>query len=372
MTVDQQLHHIAIYAKETPNRPAFVMGTTGDMISYSELDGRSRKLARYLNERGIVPGDHLAIMMDNNEDYFVVCWAAQRLGLIYTPINWHLVASEVAYIVQNCEAKILVVSEEVSHLAEAISQDIPGVSVALTHGPAFGRFHNLGEVIERTSDGSDIDLLEGECMFYSSGTTGRPKGIFKMERGQLSWGQQPPITQFLRSFYGFDRDTVYLVPAPLYHAAGLAWSMNVLRAGGTVVVVNKFDSLETLRLIETYRVTHAQFVPTMFVRMLRLPEAERTRYDISSLKVVIHAAAPCPPEIKREMIEWLGPIVYEYYAGSEASGLTAVDTQAWLSHPGTVGRPVFGQVHIVGGRRRIARRRSRYDLFQWGRPVRIF
>jgi acyl-CoA synthetase (AMP-forming)/AMP-acid ligase II len=348
MTVDQQLHHIAIYAKETPNRPAFVMGTTGDMISYSELDGRSRKLARYLNERGIVPGDHLAIMMDNNEDYFVVCWAAQRLGLIYTPINWHLVASEVAYIVQNCEAKILVVSEEVRHLAEAISQDIPGVSVALTHGPAFGRFHNLGEVIERTSDGSDIDLLEGECMFYSSGTTGRPKGIFKMDRGQLSWGQQPPITQFLRSFYGFDRDTVYLVPAPLYHAAGLAWSMNVLRAGGTVVVVNKFDSLETLRLIETYRVTHAQFVPTMFVRMLRLPEAERTQYDISSLKVVIHAAAPCAPEIKRKMIEWLGPIVYEYYAGSEASGLTAVDTPTWLSHPGTVGRPVFGQVHIVG------------------------
>ncbi len=348
MTVDQQLRHIAIYAKETPNRPAFVMGTTGDVISYSELDRRSRKLARYLNERDIDPGDHLAIMMDNNEDYFVVCWAAQRLGLIYTPINWHLAASEVAYIVQNCEAKILVVSEEVRHLAEAISQDIPGVSVALTHGPAFGRFHNLEEVIERTSDGSDIDLLEGECMFYSSGTTGRPKGIFKMDRGQLSWGQQPPITQFLRSFYGFDRDTVYLVPAPLYHAAGLAWSMNVLRAGGTVVVVNKFDSLETLRLIETYRVTHAQFVPTMFVRMLRLPEAERTQYDISSLKVVIHAAAPCAPEIKRNMIEWLGPIVFEYYAGSEASGLTAVDTPTWLSHPGTVGRPVFGQVHIVG------------------------
>jgi fatty-acyl-CoA synthase len=191
MTGDQQLYHIAIHAKETPSRPAFVMGTTGDVISYSELDTRSRKLARYLNKKGIVPGDHLAIMMNNNEDYFVVCWAAQRLGLIYTPINWHLAASEVAYIVQNCEATLLVVSEEVRQVAEAISKEIPGVSVALTHGPAFGRFRNLGEAIDRTSDGPDIGPLEGECMFYSSGTTGRPKGIFSCSNPRrLYHGQQ--------------------------------------------------------------------------------------------------------------------------------------------------------------------------------------
>ncbi|MGO9933821.1 MAG: acyl-CoA synthetase [Steroidobacteraceae bacterium] len=344
---EQGPYHIARFAQESPGRPAVIAGATGETLTYGELDLRSRKLARYLNARGIAKGDHIAVMMHNGADYFTVCWAAQRLGLIYTPINWHLAADEAAYIIENCGAKALIVSERTHAVVQSIADTLQGVDVALTTGAPFGKFANIDRIIDSAADGPDVGQHEGGIMFYSSGTTGRPKGIaYKVE--EIPWGQLTPLAAYLRYAYGLRQDAVYLVPAPLYHAAALAWSMLVLRAGGTVVVMEKFDPLEALRLIEAHRVTHAQFVPTMFVRMLRLSEQERKQHDLSSLKMAIHAAAPCAPQIKQQMIEWFGPIVHEYYAGSEGNGLTAADSATWSAHPGTVGKPVFGQVHIVG------------------------
>jgi long-chain acyl-CoA synthetase len=339
--------HIARYAQETPDRAALIMGTTGRVTTYGELDMRSRRLARHLHARGIVQGDHIAIMMDNGADYFTACWAAQRLGLTYTPINWHLAANEAAYIIENCGAKALIVSQITHAVVESIADTLRGIAVTITTGSAFGQFQNLDRIIETTADGPDAGQFEGNIMFYSSGTTGRPKGI-KHKFIELAWGQLTPLGLYTRFAYALGPDTIYLVPAPLYHAAALSWCMTVLRSGGMVVIMEKFDPLEALRLIEAHHVTHAQFVPTMFVRMLRLPDEERSRHDLSSLRMVIHAAAPCSPLIKERVIEWFGPIVHEYYAGSEGNGFVAADSAAWSAHRGTVGKAVFGQIHIIG------------------------
>jgi long-chain acyl-CoA synthetase len=347
MSTDTQgPYHIERFAQEGPSRPAVIAGTTGATLSYGDLDRRSRKLARYLSSRGIAKGDHIAIMMENCAEYFVVCWAAQRLGLIYTPINWHLAAHESAYIIDNCGAKALIVSENTRSVAQSISDTLQGVAVWLTTGMTFGQFENINRIVEGVAAGPDVGQHEGNIMFYSSGTTGRPKGI-SHKLDEVPWGQLTPLAAYMRYAYGMGRATVYLVPAPLYHAAALGWTMLVLRVGGTVVVMEKFDALEALRLVEAHRVTHAQFVPTMFVRMLRLSAQERLKHDLSSLKLVIHAAAPCAPQVKKQMIEWFGPIVHEYYAGSEGNGLTAVDSVTWSAHPGTVGKAVVGQIYIV-------------------------
>jgi len=345
-TDSQGPYHIARFAQERPSRPAVISGATGAVLTYGDLDVRSRKLARYLSFRGIAKGDHIAVMMENCADYFMVCWAAQRLGLIYTPINWHLAAKESAYIIENCGAKALIVSENTRAVAQSISETLHGVAVSLTTGTPFGRFESINRIVESAADGPDVGQYEGNIMFYSSGTTGRPKGI-SHKLDVIPWGQLSPLAAYMQYAYKMGPDTVYLVPAPLYHAAALGWTMLVLRVGGTVVVMEKFDALEALRLVEAHRVTHAQFVPTMFVRMLRLADHERRKYDLSSLKLVIHAAAPCAPQIKKQMIQWFGPIVYEYYAGSEGNGLTAVDSATWSAHPGTVGKAVVGQIHIV-------------------------
>jgi long-chain acyl-CoA synthetase len=340
-------HHIATFAKEMPDHPAVIVGETGSTITYRELDMRSRKLAGYLIANGITKGDHIAIMMANSGDYLSVCWAAQRLGLVYIPINWHLAPDETAYILENSDAKALIVSDHVRPVLEKISENLQHIAVGLTTGPSFGIFKNLNHILERIDDDPDVGYHEGNIMFYSSGTTGRPKGIAR-KQGEIVWGHFAPLDTYLRTTYGLDPNTVYLVPAPLYHAAALVWAMNVSRGGGTVVVMEKFDPLEALRLIEAHRVTHAQFVPTMFVRMLRLSEADRIKFSLSSLKCVLHAAAPCPMQIKYQMIDWFGPIIHEYYAGSERNGLAAVDSATWATRPGTVGRAVFGQIHIVG------------------------
>jgi long-chain acyl-CoA synthetase len=339
-------YHIATFAMATPDQPAVIVGGTGSTMTYAELDLRSRRLAGYLSANCIAKGDHIAIMMANSQDYLAVCWAAQRLGLVYTPINWHLTPPEIAYILENSDAKALIVSDHVHPALEIISQNLRGIVVGLTTGPSFGVFKNLDRILERVNDHTDLGHHEGNIMFYSSGTTGRPKGITR-KQGEIAWGNFAPLDLYLRTTYGLDRDTVYLVPAPLYHAAALVWAMNVLRGGGTVVVMETFDPLEALRLIEVHRVTHAQFVPTMFVRMLRLSEGDRTRYALSTLKCILHAAAPCPVQIKHQMIDWFGPVIHEYYAGSERNGLAAVDSATWAARPGTVGRAVFGQVHIV-------------------------
>jgi len=346
MTDKPGTYHIAVYAKQVPDRPAVIMGSAGSTLTYRELDNRSRKLASYLSANGIGKGDHIGIMMSNSEDYLIACWAAQRLGLIYTPINWHLAPTETAYILENCDAKALIISDHARPAVEIISASLHRIRVGLTTGAAFGAFRNLAGILECV-DATDFGHQEGHVMFYSSGTTGRPKGIVR-KQGEIDWGHFAPHDMHLKNSYSLGQDTVYLVPAPLYHAAALVWSMNVLRGGGTVIVMEKFDPLEALKLIEAHQVTHAQFVPTMFIRMLRLSENDRREYSLSSLRFVLHAAAPCPIHIKKQMIEWLGPVIHEYYAGSERNGQTTVDSAAWAERPGTVGRAVVGQIHIVG------------------------
>jgi long-chain acyl-CoA synthetase len=340
-------HHIATFARHTPDRAAVILAPTGSSVTYRELDERSLRLSAFLKANGLVEGDHVAIMMANSGNYLLVCWAAQRLGLVYIPINWHLAAGEAAYIIADSDAKAIFVSEDVHPILMSVAAQLRHIALALTTGPSFGMFKNLDRVIDSVDEVSEVGYHEGSIMFYSSGTTGRPKGVTR-KQAALQWGQLPPTDMYLKTTYGLNRDTVYLVPAPLYHAAALVWAMNVLRSGGTVVVMEGFDPLDALRLIETHRVTHAQFVPTMFVRMLSLADDERRKHCLSSLKCVLHAAAPCPIPIKIQMIEWLGPIIHEYYAGSERNGLAAVDSATWLTRPGTVGKAVVGQIHIVG------------------------
>jgi long-chain acyl-CoA synthetase len=306
-------------ARERPDKPAVVMSDGSRGLTYAELDDRSRRVESLLQTTGTGRGDHVALVMENTPEFLEVAWGAQRSGTYWTPVNWHLTEEEAAYVVADCGARVLFASESTGDLA-ARDQAAPAAAT--------------GEV-------------EGTYFFYSSGTTGRPKGI-KPVHAFPPFGTGLTIDRVLPSSFGFDGDSVYLCPAPLYHAAPIGWSLGTQRHGGTVVLMERFDPLECLRAIEAHRVTHVQFVPTHFVRLLKLPEEQRRAFDLSSLRVVVHAAAPCPPEVKRRIIEWFGPKVLEFYAGSEGAGMTVITSTEWLAHPGSVGRPAVGRVHVVG------------------------
>lgn len=339
--------HIGIHAQANPERTAVAMGDGSAALSYAALDRRSRRLATHLRSRGLQRGDHIAVLMRNSCDYLCVCWAAQRSGLYFTPVNWHLAMEEMAYIVEDCGAQALVVSPTEVEAARAFAGRLPRLAQRLAAGPAQAGFDSLDAVFDDAAlDDMALDEVEGQPMFYSSGTTGRPKGI-KRPAGAAPWGTPGVADQLASRLHGIGPDAVVLSLAPLYHAAPLSWAMAALRQGGRVVVMPSFVPAEALALIARHRVTHAQFVPTMFVRMLDLPAEERQRHDLSSLRMVVHSAAPCPVDIKRRMLDWFGPVVHEYYAGSENNGLCAVGPADWLAHPGTVGRPVFGQVRVL-------------------------
>jgi acyl-CoA synthetase (AMP-forming)/AMP-acid ligase II len=316
-------------------------------MTYAELDDRSTRLARVFDKAGLVPGDHVAVMLGNEPAFFEVTWAALRAGLYLTPINWHLGAGEAGYIIEDCGAKAFVTSASLSEVATQLEPYCRDVALRLLVGGSLAGYDNLERLLVETEDGPRAGELAGTFMLYSSGTTGRPKGILPPLPSAPFGSTGDPVTMLLSVAYGADESSVYLCPAPLYHAAPIGWSTAVHRLGGTVVVMERFDAAAALVAIERYRVTHAQFVPTHFIRMLRLPEAERSRHDLSSLRKVIHAAAPCPIPVKRQMIDWLGPIVDEYYAGSEAVGVCLINAEEWLEHPGSVGRSLLGAVHIV-------------------------
>jgi long-chain acyl-CoA synthetase len=334
------------YARTDPVRPAVIDGRTGSVLSYQELEDRSRRLGHVLRAAGLRTGDHIALLLDNRAEMYEVCWAAQRCGLYYTAVNTHLSAAEAAYIVNDCGATVLLVSDALAELAAALAGRCPRVRRRIAVGAPLPGHQRYADLLAAAPGGPLEQEREGEKMLYSSGTTGRPKGVLR----PLSGG--PPGTSFLlrpllADLLGIGPDAVFLAPAPLYHAAPLAYSMGVHRLGGTVVITGRFDAEQVLRLIERYAVTHALFVPTNFVRMLRLDPPARDRYRTGSLRVALHGAAPCPPLVKRAMIDWLGPVLVEYYSFTEGGGMTAIDTPQWLAHPGSVGRPVYGQVHIV-------------------------
>lgn len=322
------------------------MGNSGAIVTYRELEDRSRRVAQLLRAAGLQPGDHIAVMLENHPRYFEVFWGAQRAGLYTTPINWHLTADEAGYIVEDCGATAVFTSAAVKDVASSLTPYLATARVRLMMDGTIDGFGSYEDEISRLAPDRLGDEVEGSFMFYSSGTTGRPKGI-KPGLAPAPFGSGGGrIVSLIQAMYGFTADTVYLCPAPLYHAAPLGWSTAAQRLGGTVVLMEKFDPVRCLELIEQHRVTHAQFVPTHFIRMLKLPAEERARHDHSSLQMVVHAAAPCPAEVKRQMIEWWGPLINEYYAGSEGNGFCAINSEQALTHPGSVGVSLLGTIHI--------------------------
>jgi long-chain acyl-CoA synthetase len=335
------------HAIESAAKPAFIMAESGESVTYGELEARANRLAHLLRAHGLKRLDHYAIFMENNSRYLEACGAGERAGLYYTCINSYLTAEELAYIVNNCEAKALITSRAKLAVAQAALKDCPGVTLKLVVDDATGDgFINLAEAAAAHPATRLADESLGTPMLYSSGTTGRPKGILR------PLPEQPPTRQlalfdFLQKLWRYREGMIYLSPAPLYHSAPQAAVCLAVRHGATVIIMEHFEPEQYLALVEKYRVTHSQLVPTMFSRMLKLPAEVRKRHDLSSLEIAIHAAAPCPVQVKEQMIEWWGPIIHEYYGATEGLGFTACDSAEWLAHRGSVGRVLLGDLHIL-------------------------
>ena len=335
-------------AKIHPDRPAFIMAGSGEAVTYAELERRTNRLAHYLRAAGLERLDHYAIFMENHPRYVEACGAGERSGLYYTSVNSYLGADEVAYILQNSRSKLLITSRAKLEVALQAMAGAPGVErCLLVDGPGDGaKVVNLDEALAQLPTTPINDESLGTPMLYSSGTTGRPKGIIRPLPEQPP-AQGLPLFDFLIDLWRYREGMVYLSPAPLYHSAPQAAVNLTVRMGGTAVIMEHFDPEQYLALVERHRVTHSQLVPTMFSRMLKLPEDVRRRYDVSSLEVAIHAAAPCPIPVKEAMIAWWGPIIHEYYGATEGLGFTACDSAEWLAHPGTVGSVRLGELHIL-------------------------
>jgi long-chain acyl-CoA synthetase len=344
----EQPQHIYVHAEHTPDKPALRMARAGLAVTFAQLEERSNQVAHMLRGFGLRAGDHIALLMENQPRFLEVCWAAQRSGLFYTALSTRLTASEAAYIISDCEAQIFITSREMASLAAKLRPLWPGVCAGLiVADDTLDGYDSFDAIALRYPTTRIADESAGADMLYSSGTTGRPKGVLRQPESSLIDDASTAMVRFCRLF-GFDQNTVYLSPAPLYHAAPLRFSMTAQRLGGTVIVMEHFDAEEFLHLVEVHHVTHTQLVPTMFVRMLKLPAEVRRRYDLSSLRCAIHAAAPCPVPIKEQMIEWWGPIIWEYYAATEGNGITLVNSVEWQAHKGTVGRAVLGSARICG------------------------
>ena len=331
-------------ARQTPEKAALIHAETGEVLTYGALDAGSNRLAQFWLAMGLRRGDHVALFLENHVRFLEVVWAALRSGLHITAINRYLTTAEAAYIVNDCGAKALVSSIALAAVAGPLVALIPGCPIRLMMDGVVPGWEDYDGAVAGYAGFALREEWAGEMMLYSSGTTGRPKGIRRTL--QELRPDDPAVAALFPLDYAFSPDMIYLSPAPMYHAAPLAFSVRVQREGGTVVMMPRFDAAEALSCIERYRVTHSQWVPTMFVRMLKLPAADRGRYDLSSHQVAIHAAAPCPQEVKQWMIAWWGPIIHEYYAGTESNGSTRIDSPDWLAHPGSVGRAQLGILHI--------------------------
>jgi len=334
-------------AEREPDKPAVVMTGSGAVVTFAELARGANRASHLFRSLGLVAGDGIAFCLENHPRYFELCWAAHNAGLYFTPVSSRLKADEIAYILEDCSARVFVTSQGVSAAVGDLSEHVPRRCAPFMIDGASHGFASYERAVVGQPDSPVDEAGQGAPMMYSSGTTGRPKGVkppLPVERVD----QLAPLAAKLRELFGFDADVKYLSTAPLYHAAPLKFNLAVQACGGTSVVMEKFDPEQALSSIERCRVTHSQWVPTMFIRMLKLPEDVRRRHDLSSHRVAIHSAAPCPIEVKERMLEWWGPIVHEYYSGSESIGLCAITPEEWLRHKGSVGRPVRGALHIVG------------------------
>jgi len=333
------------HAQTTPDKPAVIIAGSGRTLTYRELDESSARLAKALHDLGLRRGDVVAMLSDNAPECFEIYWAALRSGLYLTAVNRHLSADEAAYIVNDSDARVLIASAALGDLAEKVRSASPLLEGAYVFGGMLPGFASYGELLASVGSERLGEQPRGGDMLYSSGTTGRPKGV-KPPLLEISVDQPvDPLTGLVGAAFGVNDSDVYLSPAPIYHAAPLRWCGAVHAFGGTVVMMEKFDATLALEAIEHYGVTIAQMVPTMFVRMLQLGDA-KDAYDVSSLRLLIHAAAPCPTEVKQAMIDWVGPKLVEYYGSTEGNGLAMITSQEWLTKPGSVGRSMLGPVHI--------------------------
>ncbi|WP_067462338.1 acyl-CoA synthetase [Actinomadura macra] len=334
--------HLGQIAERTPDKPAVIMAGSGQVLTYRELNDQSNRLARLLHAEGLRPGDHIAFMLENHPLYLAIAWAAQRSGLYYTAISSRLQPGELAYIVGNCEARAFITS---AAMETETTRAVPDVPLRLMLGGTAPGYDSYEERVALHPPTPIDEECEGRDMLYSSGTTGRPKGV-KPPLPKEPMGTPGRLYKLISFLFQPDADSVYLSPAPLYHAAPLRYCLNLQRFGATVVVMERFDAEQALAAIAKYRVTHSQWVPTMFIRLLKLPDGTRARYDVSSLRVAVHAAAPCPVPVKEQMITWWGPILHEYYAGTEGNCFVYTNSEDWLARKGTVGRPLIGEVHV--------------------------
>lgn len=337
--------HPSSHAVSTPSKPAIVMAESGEHIDYASLDLRSNQSAHTLRSLGLERGDVVATLFDNGPEMFIFGLAAQRAGLYLTSISNKLSIADVGYILRDCGAKMLIAGDAYVPFAKEASRNAAGVKLFAWNAAA-GTAHSWINLADRQPASPIDDQSPGTDMLYSSGTTGRPKGVkFPLPEGEID--ECTPLMSMGMTLYGMGPNTIYLSTSPLYHAAPLRWAMTIHRLGGTVIVMERFEAERTLEFIQRYGVTHATFVPTHFVRLLKLPADIRKRYDLSTLKAVVHAAAPCPVPVKQAMIAWWGPIVHEYYSGTETCGITALSANEWLDRPGSVGRAVLGTLKIT-------------------------
>ena len=335
--------HPYLHAEENPDKPAVIMAGSGEIITYGQLDSQSNQIAQLYRSRGLQIGDTVAICMENSPQFFPVTWGSQRSGLIQVAISSRLTADEVSYILKDSGAKLLIGSKQMLPILDQVQALNPDVG-QLVFGADDER--NMAAVLDSMPTTPIADERAGVDMLYSSGTTGTPKGIRLPLPEDEDIAGRNALGALAELIFGFHKNCVYLSPAPLYHAAPLRWNLAVQALGGTSVIMEKFDPEQALALIEKYRCDVGQFVPTHFVRMLKLPEETRAKYDVSSIKSAVHAAAPVPVPIKEAMIKWWGPVLNEYYAGTEGNGFVFCNSENWMTHKGTVGQPVNCQVHI--------------------------
>jgi acyl-CoA synthetase (AMP-forming)/AMP-acid ligase II len=334
-------------AANHPDRPAIVMAGSGETLTYAELDAEANRASHLFRSLGLQPGDHVAFCLENHVRLLPLAWGAIYAGLFFTPLSSRLTTEEMAYILDDCGARVFVTSTyKRDQAVELVGQNSGVEARYMIDGVVDGYAPYEDALAAQPATPLDEERTEGRDMLYSSGTTGRPKGVLSPLTGD-PLGTPDALYTLVTLLFAADTDSVYLSPAPLYHAAPLRYCLAFLRLGAAVVVMDRFDPERSLALIERYRVTHSQWVPTMFIRMLKLPAEVRSRYDLSSLRYAVHAAAPCPVAVKQQMIEWWGPVLHEYYAGTEANGFVYCNSEDWLAHPGTVGKPLVGELHIL-------------------------
>ena len=327
------------------DRLAFEMCETGERVSFGQLDHRANQVAQVFRACGVAGGEHVALLMTNQRALFEACFGADRAGVYYTTVSTRLLADEIATIVRDCGARLLVVSGDLAALAAQLKPLLPAGTRCFITGGSLADFESWESATGGAPGTPIADQAQGLDMLYSSGTTGRPKGV-KWPMPATPAGAPTMLVQLLAPLFDYTRHSRYLSPAPLYHAAPLRHCMTVIKLGGCVFVMASFDAEKALHWIEHHRISHSQWVPTMFVRMLKLPDAVRARFDLSSLRMAVHAAAPCPVEVKQRMLDWWGPIVHEYYAGTENNGFCSITPHEWMLHPGSVGRASQGVLHI--------------------------